>query len=462
MGDSTCNGKKEAVAIMNQILRFVLTILMVTLMAGTALAAVDIGGYIAFDLYYYQQDKEGFAFVPPGSEADRTTPGSGGLAGFPEGYTSDEADRESLYFDLNHSSHIRFRWTSENGVGIFMSPYMHGDPSQSGDAGNKYGFKVGIANAVGWWDITGKLRLIAGKGGYETIFSDYSPGTTMGYDGIGKVLGYGYGNIGSSFQNGVRFTYKFTNNFQAKLGLLESRLTSNELPAPIPYLTYVPYHPYPLLPAQPGTVVDNNTILPKIEIALPVSFKIGSALLNISPSGMYLKQTFDNVAAGADDSITSYGLSLGASVKVKAFQLKTEINYGQNLYNAGRIGVATTYPFKSEYAPSIGYIQAARADATGKIQDSELIAGWVEVNYQIGKFKPALYYGRAEVSRDLPNADNEATTQFYGFNCSIQLINHFYLVPEAMVYDNGDGKLMGTNYDFGKELVVGTQLKWLF
>lgn len=472
---------------MNQILRFGIAVLMVAVMAGPAFATVDIGGYLCFDLYYYQQDVEGFAY-----DSGRTTPGSGGLSGFPDGYTTLEDDRHATYFDLNHSTSIRFSWTSDNGVGLYITPYMQGDPSQSGKDSNtydsaKHGFKVGIANAVGWWDITSQLRIIAGKGGYETIFSDYSPGTTMGYDGVGKVIGYGYGNIGSSFQNGVRFTYKINKNFQVKLGLLESRLTADVLPpddfvdALPPYLQtpegsriafgLFPYHPYPLLLTEPGTRADNNTVLPKFEVAVPISFKVGPALVNLSPNGMYLQQTFDNIADGADDTITSYGLSLGASVKIKAFELKTEINYGQNLYNAGRTGVATTYPFKAEYAPTIGYIQSARTDANGKIHDSELLAGWVEVNYKIGKFKPALFYGRQEVSRDMPaspyapglaNLNSEATTQFYGFNCSINLTNHFYLVPEIMIYDNGDGMLLGQHYSFGKELMAGTQFKWLF
>lgn len=431
---------------------FWLAILLVSAVALPAWATVDIGGYVCVDAYYYQQDKEGFA-----ASSTRATPGSGGVAGLREGMTTDEEDREQIYFDLNRSSHLRFNWTNDEGIGMFMTPYMHGDPRQSGgDAG----FKVGISNAVGWWDITPNFRLIAGKGGYETIFSDFSPNTTMGYDGVAKVIGYGYGNIGSSFQNGIRFTYKLSPRFSVKLGLLESRLTDNGSPDPIP--DAYPYHSKPLLIAQPGTVADNSTVLPKFELAAPMFFRFGGVGMTLLPSGMYMKQTFDNIAPGADDGIVSYGLSLGGTVQISKFQLKTEVNYGQNLYNAGRSGVATTYPFKSEYATSIGYIQSARADAAGKVHDAETAAGWVEVNFKLGKFQPALYYGRQEVERKMPSADSEATAQFYGFNCNISLPKNFIITPEIMIYDNGDGKLMGGEYKFGQELLAGTQLRWIF
>ncbi len=459
---------------MKNIVRLGLAILLISVTAVPAMAKLDIGGAVIADCYYYQQDKEGFAYVPPGSTGSRTTPGSGGLAGFPDGYESDEEDRVSTYFDLNHATHLRFRWSTEHGVGMYFTPYMNGDPSQSAQtkdlSGYKVGFRVGVSNVVGWWDITPKLRIIAGKGGYETIFSPDDPGTSMGYDGVSKVRGLGYGNINSNYQNGVRFTYNFTPSVSLKLGLLESRLTDNNSPNDVveTYLLSLgvdlvptPYHDKPLLLAETGTIADNNTVLPKLELALPMSFVGHGMSLLLTPSLMYLEQTFDNIAPGADDSILSYGYALGAQLRVGKFSFITEVNIGQNMKNAARIGTSQCYPFKSEYT-AIANIQAARADDTGKVYDSETIAGWVEVNYNIGKFQPSLYYGRHEVKRDMPGADSEATTQFYGFNCRIHLAKHFILKPEFMIYDNGDGKLLGTDYEFGQETLAGTQLIWIF
>lgn len=463
---------------MKNLLRLGVVMLWVSIIAVPAIAEFKIGGYIAADAYAYRQDKEGFA-LPLGIYARRTTPGSGGIAGVPDGTAIKEEDRLQTYFDLNHSSHIWFRWTNEQGVGIFITPYLNGDPTQTSPtedlSGYKYGFRMGISNAVGWWDITSKLRIVAGKGGYDTIFSSSDPGTTMGYDGICKVLGIGYGNIVSSYQNGIQLAYKFAPWISVKLGLIESRLTDNKSPNDSVdhyfkelledvgvNLADLAYHDKPMLKEEAGTKADNVTVLPKLEMAVPVILKFSDVLLILSPSAMYMQQSFDNIADGADDTIVSYGYALGTQLKINSFSLKTELTAGQNFKNAGRIGVATCYPFKAEYAAGIGSIQSARADSTGKVYDSETVAGWAEVRYNVGRFEPALYYGLQAVKRDMPGADSEATTQFYGFNCDIHLVGNFTLNPEFMVYDNGEGELMGTDVIFGKEVVTGMQLKWRF
>lgn len=429
---------------MKYLLRIWLAALLIPAMAVSAMATVDIGGSVALDVYYYHQDKEGFARY-----TSRTTPGSGGIAGLPEGATTNEEDRAQTYFDLNRSSHIRFIWTNDAGVGLYITPYLHADPRQSSSESDNIGFQVGIANAAGWWDITRKLRIIGGKGGYEEIFSPDSPGTTMGYDGIGKVIGLGYGNVDSKYQNGVRFTYKFSSSISAKLGLLESRLRSSSA-----YVTEIL--------AETGTVADNVTVMPKFELAIPMIFPVGNNLMTITPSGMFIQQKYDNVAPGADDTITSYGMSLGVKAIFSKLSIKAEITHAQNLNNAGRTGVCTSYPFKYEYASTIGAIQYAKTDTAGKIYDSATTAGWVEFRYTIGKFKPGIFYGQQRMTRDMPGADSDATTQFYGLNCDIDLVKNFIFIPEVTIYDNGDGKLSGIDYKFGKELVIGTQLRWIF
>lgn len=433
--------------------------LVMTCLLGTAAwAAVDINGAVYFDAYYYHQDKEGFARPGWTTSSLQTTPGSGGLGGIPVGATAAAEDRNQTFFDLNHSTHLRFHWTNTEGsLGAVLSIYMNGDPAQS--SSTDAGFKVGTSVAYLYYNINKNLRLQAGKGGADSVWSPLSPSTLMGYDGVAKVTGLGYGNVSGTYANNVRLTYRVNNNVTLNFSLSDPRMTADE-DAGFGRVT--------------GTTVENVTKIPKLEFSAPLTFR--KAGLRVIPSFFYLKSEFSNVEDGGEDSIVSYGASLGASFERAGLKLRAEYNYGQNFWNAARSGIYTNYPFKYEYiAGGLRGVTAAKYSTIDKkVYDSKTQAFWMQAGYTMGIVTPTLFYGRNDSERDMPSGalgqgDAEFTTQMYGINVPIAIKKNFFIVPEFMVYDNGDdNKIVSSSatspsiYDFGKEWLAGVQFRLFF
>jgi len=449
---------------MKKVFRLSVVLLFIFILNLPALAALDINGQVFFDMYYYHQDKEGFARPYYWTAAGmKTQPGSGGVAGIPVGQRSSADDRYQTYFDLNHASSLRFHWTNEEGLGAFTVLYMNAEPYQS--QGTDPGFHVGVSIVNLYYDVTKNLRITAGKGGATEIFSPYNPYTTMGYDSICKVELLGYGNINSKYANNLRFTYKFNPMVALDFGLFNPKLLADtELMGG------------PGFVAKTGTSIDNDSKIPKIEVSVPLNFTGDWGQVSVTPSAMYLKQQFGNVSSG-DDSVTSYGLSLGGKAALFGFTLMGEYNYGQNLYSASRVGEAQVYPFKYEYITGgIRNAMGARAYA-GQVYDAKTNAFWIQLGYTIlGRVTPTLYYGRENTNRDMPTGpspspstgidpygDTSVTTQAYGISIPIKVTKLLTVVPEYMIYDNGNSnKINGTTYDFGKEWVAGVQFRLHF
>ncbi len=431
---------------------FVGMFLFVLLTGTNASAVLDLHGQVFYDAYVYHQDAQGFA--RPGYTGFLTTPGSGGIGGVTPGTTPAAADRDQTYFDLNHATAIRGHWRNKDGLGAFFGMYMNGDPQQSSSSSSG-GFNVGISVALMYYDINPNLRLIVGKGGTTQVFSPEDPTRYMGYDGIGHVTGLGYGNINSKYQDNIRLTYKFNQNFKFDIALLNPRLSlDNE--------SYAAAGPG--FTAKTGTAVDNASRIPKLEMGVPMNFQGSWGHVLFTPSAMYLKSEFENVASG-DDSITSYGLSASSKISIDNFKLRFEYNYGQNLANAARTGEAQATPFKWEYI--IGGLwkgMAARA-YNGKVYDGETHAFWVQAGYDIAnKVTPTFFYGRNDSQRDMPDGLScDTTTQFYGVSLPIKITKNLTISPEYMIWDNGDNnKIDGTFYDFGKESLLGVQMRLVF
>lgn len=449
---------------MKRLLGLCIGILMtVVIMSMPVCAAVDIGGQVFFDTYYYHQDKEGFSRT--GWTGVKTQPGSGGLGGIPKGSVANSDDRNQTYMDLNHATALRFHWFNQEGLGMFTVIYMNADPGQS--AGTDPGFKVGVSIATLYYDIFKDLRLTVGRGGFTQVFSPFDPQTYMGYDGVCKVEGLGYGNINSKYQDGIRLTYKFVPFAAIDVEFLMPRLTADTEVMGGPGFV-----------AKAGQSIDNVSKIPKIEVGLPFTYAGSWGKVAFTPSAMYLKQQFNNVAAG-DDSATSYGLSAGAMIDIFGVKLMGEYNYGQNLYTASRIGEATVYPFKYEYITG-GFRNAMGARVLNSaLYDSKTHAFWVQAGYNImGRVAPTVFYGRNQTKRDMPDAfvpgnipkgldpnygNTDFTTQFYGINIPVTITKNFKVVPEFMIYDNGSSnKVNGVEYNYGKEWLAGVEFQLTF
>lgn len=436
-----------------------LVVLLTVMSAAGALAAFDAGGSVAMDMYYYKQDKAGFG---GGRTAGTGTPCTGGFAGINNSWQTVEDDRKATFIDFSRTSTLWFRWMNEGGSGLFVLPVLGGDANQASGTGQ---LNIGFVQAFGWWKVTPEFTIAVGKGTPD-IFSPLDPGTQMGYDAVGKVTGLGYGNINSKYQNGVKLTYTFGSRVAVNLGIFESRLTD---PNNSNYTAVGPFIGFKK--SSTKAIVDNVTVLPKFDISVPVTF----GKTKIIPSAMYLRQSFDNVAPGADDKITTYGLSLAGETELSIFRLRGELNYGQNWMNAAKVNVSTSFPFKSEYLPHLGYAQSAMADANGMIHDSKDLAFWLQAGLLLGRFKPSVIYGYQTAKRDIPGKEANVKTQMYGIVCPIEITKNLTVTPEVMIYDNGGnndfvhlyragatGYVKSDNYDCGKELMAGVQVRWTF
>lgn len=430
-----------------------LSMFLFVLLTGTnAFAVLELHGQVFFDSYVYHQDAEGFAGT--GYTGTTTTIGSGGVAGVPPGTNPAADDRDQTYFDLNHATAIRGHWRNKEGLGAFFGMYMNGDPQQSSSSGSG-GFNVGVSVAVLYYDITPDLRIIAGKGGATQVFSPEDPTRYMGYDGIAHVTGLGYGNINSKYQNNIRMTYKFNPNVSLDLALLNPRLCSDD--------SYAAAGPG--FTAKAGTVVENVTTLPKLEVALPMFYKGSWGNIKFTPSAMYLKSEFQNVASG-EDTLTSYGLAASSKINIEDFKLEFEYNYGQNLANAGRIGESQVTPFKNEYIYGGLWTGMAARVSNGTVYDGITHSFYVEVGYEIAKMvTPTFLYGRNNSEREMDalGLTCDTTTQMYSFTLPIKITKNLTVAPEYTIWDNGDRNIInGVTKDFGKESLVGVQMRLIF
>lgn len=442
----------------------VLAVLLTLSRVTSAWAAFEAGGSVAVDFTYYSQDKEGFG-GDRGVDRKGATPTTGGYAGLNDDWTTEEKDRGATFVDFSKTSYLWFRWSTETNDGLYVSPVLAGDSKQATGTGS---LTVAFVSAFGWYRVTPALTIAVGKG-MQDIFSPYDPATYVGYDSIGKVTGLGYGNINSKYQNGLKVKYVFSPKVTLNVGIFESRLID---PNNSEYTSFGPYIGFTKDSAD--TKVDNVTTLPKFELSMPLMF----GRTRIVPSAMYLEQKFDNIASGADDTITTYGASLAAEINVGNFKLRGEYNVGQNWYDAAKLNVNTSYPFKSEYVAALGWAQSAAGNflaPDGKLYDAQCMAFWVQGRLKLSRFNPTLFYGNQTAKRDVPTQEVDIETKMYGVNCPIEITKHLKITPEYMIYDNGDsnkyfhfGRLQATGhptsevYDCGRETVMAIQTRWTF
>ena len=385
---------------------------------------LSIGVDLMIDTYYYQQDKEGIARTVSGVRS----------AGLQKGTTTLEENRAQTFATVNKISTLYFIWNNQDKLGVTLVPNIDGEA-----------YNIGVLYAYGFWNIIPELRFQIGKG--TTLFSDLEPTITMGYDGTNnKLYGIGYGNYFSGYNTYARFEYKLGSIGYLKAGIVDARQTDGTTAASATGLNL----------QNNGATIDNVSTLPRFELAFPVRF----GGLGIYPSGFWQQQQFDNVKVGWDKSVASYGLSLGLKGDFKPFLFMAEVNYGTNWANTRGM----CYPLKSpDYTTFAAQVSSAKADSTGKIQDSTALGWWLQAGVRFGRVEPSLVIGQQTYSRTVNNLKDEMNTMMYGITCPITLAKGFTLRPEIMIYDNGSSnKISGVEYDFGKEVLVGIQFQYTF
>ena len=357
-----------------------------------AMAKVDVGGIIFTDFYYFSQDNENKA--------------------------GDTSDYSATRIQVPNITRLKAKWTNENGVGMFIEFGIGDDTAGgSGNAG------VALRHAYGWWDVNPGFTLLVGHS--TTPFSPLTPTQLLGLRSPGgpHVIGLLFGEFYSGRFPQVRGTFKFSKNARLAIALVDPNVTTTS-----PFT------------AQATTVSDNDSKMPRIDIGMPLYF----GNVKLYPGIFYHEQTYDDVLAGQDDSITSWGASLGLTAGFGPVTIAGEIQTGENWGNTR----AT--------APGLG----ASASTAGKVTDAKVISGWLDVGFKLGPATPHVIYGQISEERDVNDvtAAQDWTRTMYGVHIVIPVAKTFLIRPELMVYDYESG----VGVDAGKQMIAGVQFMIAF
>jgi hypothetical protein len=208
------------------------------------------------------------------------------------------------------------------------------------------------------------------------------------------------------------------------------------------------------LSPEAGAAVDIDSVIPRVDLTAALYF----GALKLYPGIFWQQQTYDNVVAGGDDDVTSYGLTFGLQWGTGPFSVEAEINYGDNWGLTGSGGYAGAgLVWGGELSPTI------RAD--GSIEDAECMGYWVSLGFKVMP-NATLYgtFGQLSVENDglgpTDNTDIEST--MYGLRFPIDVAKGFRISPELFFYDDGDDEFNGADTDFGKYWLLGAQFQVTF
>ena len=406
----------------------ILSLLIVTV---PAIAKVTLSGIIFTDLYYLDRSKNDY-FNPT-----RNTPHA--------------APYTNTAIQLPDITRFTFRWVNEDNVGMRI---QFGLGQKSGTIENSEDNNVKLLHAYGWWDMTPKIQLLAGK--TTTPFSPLNPSQLLGAtSGSLNCIGHGYGDFYSGRFAQLRGTYRFNKDVRIAVALVDPNGVLSGGSGD-------------LHPATSGT---DNTTIPRIDVSVPIYL----GPLRIYPGFCYQHRSYDNSTYtnisgktySIDNNITSYIGSIGSKLSVGAFVLSAEGNWGKNWANMrGNAGNSPSVSWDIDPRPDKkSPISGAVVDQNYAIHDAETYSFWFDVSFKFGPVTPHLIYGQQQSTNVMmgTNIKVQSKTQMYGVSIPIILTKGFSIRPEFMWYNDGAGETEGqSNQDFGHYGIYGVQFQITF
>jgi hypothetical protein len=377
-----------------------------------AMADVKIGGIIFTDFYFIDRDKDNMFNPNRGNESYQNTA-----------------------IQVPNITRLYGRWTNEDNVGMYIEFGLGQggggiDASSSDDQNSAV-----VRHAYGWWDVNPMFQILAGH--TTTPFSPLNPNQLLGTrSGSVNIIGVGYGDYYAGRFAQVRGTFKFGKAVKLEIALVDPNgaQSAGGQFYPVPYSA-------------------NNTVIPRIDIALPRYF----GPVHLYPGIMWQDRSVD-VPAGStiDDSVTTWIATLGTKIGFGPFAFSGEFNYGENWGNTR--GLA-------------GYSQPARISsasvkADGNINNAETWSWWVDLSYKFGVVTPSLIFGMMNTDSKAVvggvDVDTNAQSLMYGISVPIDLAKGFRIRPEIMFYDDGDYDVGNTSSNYGKYSIYGVQMQITF
>jgi len=406
-----------------------------------AFAEVKVEGMIQTDFYYWDMSKE------------RVSGAAGVVKAVGAGTQDDWATtRIAMPQPLNR---ISVRYTGEDKVVNGFIQIRAGGSRANPNAANAMNAAVNSESAFSWeyaqidWHVNPWLFFRFGRQD-QTFGGAYAPNQGMGQV-EGHIIGLGFGNITAQTRDAVRAFIKFNNNIRMEIQLLD------------PNTETIGNSEFNALPAT-GTasaVAREANTLPRFDISLPMQF----GNFKIEPGFTWLKQEWDQVAAGSDDSYDVWGLTLGASAGFGPFSVAAEITYGDNL------GLVSTH-FGGGNGGVAGSVGGPATYVTGgntKIADGETLAYWIQLGFDFGPFAIQGIFGQNNGENDgdpalaRDGAESDFTQTMYGLNFPIKVTKTFTITPQIWYYDYDDSAIVaGVERDRGDELMVGVTFNLVF
>lgn len=406
---------------------------------ASAMAKVTLSGKITTVLYYHSQDDDRIDACV--NEVPATPCGSGGLSEtnihMPQ--TGNQVKVDYSNDDKTLKGHIQIRGGGKDG-------------------GNGLDYKFA------WIDykLTDSVNFRVGRQGQK--FAAYTPGAA----GVGFHDGYtifvNYGNIQVTDGDALLFYGKVNDNVKWNLYLEDPSHDGAEAPsgadakAAASGAQFAP------------EVFEQNTI-PRIDFSLPMT--IGK--LSLEPAVTYLTQNYENVAAGFDDSVDIWGISVGAKIGLGALTLSTEIIHGENLGDDSYTGAGGTPGFSAPGA--IARLVDTTGDGTDNgISDATMTGGWVQAVYKIdSKLSFRVGVGMESIESDgsglasIGVADDIDTTRYaLGVSLPYKPTKGLTISPTIVYHDRDDGAQDGTvrtdnpTVNYGTESLVGVSFALAF
>ena len=340
------------------------------------------------------------------------------------------ADGESVSLtrvELPSITRLRGLWTNEDDVEMFI---------EVGIGGSSGSTNVRLRHAFGKWDFSTTGQLMAGHS--TSPFSPLFPSQAIGNSSEeSHNVGKGYGEVSSGRAPQLRYTYKFLN---ARGALAVALLDSNrddEIDSEIAGV--------------------KSSTLPRLDVGLAYR----AYNWQIFPGFFYQRRDFDRAAID-DDSVTSWGTSLGVRGGRGPFLLSAEINLGENMRNANL---------------SIGQSAAAIAggtftfvDGSGRVRlgDTENFSWWIDAGYKFTRkeMKGVVHLVLGHMASERQDGGREEfESEMIGLSVPVDLpwiAKGFRFRPEIFVYENDNNSHDGITTQNGTEIVGGIQFQYTF
>ncbi len=322
------------------------------------------------------------------------------------------------------NSRIRVRWDNEDNVSLYTEVGF-------GEKGVK------LRHAWGRWDIDESWQILAGQ--TSTPFAPLNPSVAMVHNS-----GESVGNVSPGRQPQVRFTYKFLNRQGAvalaildpnKGDTLQDAVNSTE------------------------KLGEKDAKIPRVDLGAAFT----TANWQFFPSAFYQYQTYTSLKTkNSDDSLNSWGISLGAKTGYGPFIMSAEIGGGQNW---GNTKMSLSGSPAGDNSGATTYIE----NGLTRIADSDNLGYWIDLGYRftIGQYQGTahLIYGGMHSERS--KTDEDYHSEMLGLSVPIDLpwvARGFRIRPEFFYFKHGDqyDGATGERTDAGSQFVSGVQLQFTF